>query len=64
MVQRELFKRLGMVMHSIWSNLDPIDALEEVFQDFVDQSAFMQYFKGCWVPKLGNKNPVSGSLFI
>lgn len=51
-------------MHSIWSNLDPIDALEEVFQDFVDQSAFMQYFKGCWVPKLGNKNPVSGSLFI
>lgn len=52
MVQREIFKCLGNVMHSIWSNANPFDVLEEIFQDFVDQTAFMQYFKGCWVPKL------------
>ncbi|XP_020265056.1 uncharacterized protein LOC109840725 isoform X2 [Asparagus officinalis] len=51
-VQREVFKRLGKVVHNIWSRIDPMAYLEEFFQDFVDQTAFMQYFKGCWVPKL------------
>lgn len=50
-------------MHNIWSRVDPIDALEELFQDFVDQTAFMQYFKGCWVPKLGNLKAVSRLIF-
>lgn len=28
--------------------------LEELLQDFVDQTTFMQYFKAFWVPKIGN----------
>lgn len=51
-VQREVFKQLGVVLHSIWSDTNPMDGLEIVMQDFVDQSAFIQYMKGCWVPKL------------
>lgn len=51
-VQQEIFKRLGKVMGSVWSKVDYTDALEELFQDFVDQTTFMQYFKACWVPKI------------
>ncbi|CAA6668854.1 unnamed protein product [Spirodela intermedia] len=51
-VQREIFKRLGKILYSIWSKEDYIGALGEFIQDFVDQTAFMQYFKECWVPKL------------
>lgn len=51
-VQREIFKRLGKIMYSIWNRTDFMDALGEFLQDFVDQTAFVQYFKACWVPKL------------
>jgi hypothetical protein len=52
-VQREIFTQLGKFMHSIWSEKNPMDALEQLFQDFVDQTTFIQYFKSFWVPKLG-----------
>uniref|UniRef100_A0A0E0EQM9 SWIM-type domain-containing protein n=1 Tax=Oryza meridionalis TaxID=40149 RepID=A0A0E0EQM9_9ORYZ len=51
-VQREMFMQLGKVMYSIWSEKNPMDALEQLFQDFVDQTTFIQYFKSFWVPKL------------
>ncbi|KAG1338904.1 L-ascorbate peroxidase 1, cytosolic [Cocos nucifera] len=51
-VQQELFKRVGKIMDGVWSKADYMDALEELFQDFVDQTTFMQYFKACWVPKI------------
>ncbi|XP_072982251.1 uncharacterized protein [Typha latifolia] len=51
-VQREIFKRLGKIMYGIWSDIDSMGALEELFQDFVDQSTFLQYFKAFWVPKI------------
>lgn len=51
-VQRELFKRLGKIIYSIWDRTNFMDVLEEFLQDFVDQTAFIQYFKACWVPKL------------
>ncbi|XP_011621857.1 uncharacterized protein LOC18430096 isoform X2 [Amborella trichopoda] len=51
-VQREMFKRLGQIMYSVWSGADSVDAMEEFVQDFVDQTAFMKYFKACWVPKI------------
>ncbi|KAG6657318.1 hypothetical protein CIPAW_04G082000 [Carya illinoinensis] len=51
-VQREIFKRLGEIVYSIWSGVDTRIALDELAKDFVDQTAFMEYFKASWVPKI------------
>ncbi|XP_022737977.1 uncharacterized protein LOC111290777 isoform X2 [Durio zibethinus] len=51
-VQREIFKRLGEVAYGIWGGVNISVALEELIQDFVDQTAFMDYFKSSWVPKI------------
>lgn len=51
-VQREMFKRLGKIVYGIWGGLDTWAALEELTHDFVDQTAFIQYFKASWVPKI------------
>ncbi|KAL5564853.1 hypothetical protein UlMin_028017 [Ulmus minor] len=51
-VQREMFKRLGKIVHSIWGGIDTFRALEELTEDFVDQTDFIEYFKGFWVPKI------------
>lgn len=50
-VQREIFKRLGKMVYSICDGVDSTVALEELTQDFVDQTSFVQYFKASWVPK-------------
>ncbi|VAI31513.1 unnamed protein product [Triticum turgidum subsp. durum] len=55
-VQREIFTQLGKIMYSIWSEKNPMDILEQLFQDFVDQTTFIQYFKSFWVPKLDANN--------
>ncbi|CAH8310017.1 unnamed protein product [Eruca vesicaria subsp. sativa] len=52
-VQRELFKCLGEVVYSIWDGIDTSKALERLTHDFADQTAFMQYFKSTWLPKIG-----------
>lgn len=52
-VQREMFKRLGEIVYSIWGGVDVAVSLEEFSLDFADQSSFMQYFKASWVPKIG-----------
>ncbi|GAB2300509.1 hypothetical protein Dimus_034552 [Dionaea muscipula] len=51
-VQREIFKRLGKLVYSIWDEADSRVMAEEFMQDFVDQTEFMQYFKDCWLPKI------------
>lgn len=51
-VQRELFKRLGEMVYSIWGGVDSFVALEKLTQDFIDQTNFVQYFKAAWVPKI------------
>ncbi|GAB4833589.1 hypothetical protein Ancab_031832 [Ancistrocladus abbreviatus] len=51
-IQREIFKRLGKLVYSIWGGLDSAAVIEELMQDFIDQTAFMQYFKDCWLPKI------------
>lgn len=51
-VQQEMFKRLGKLVYGIWGGTDLMAALEEFCQDFVDQIAFMHYFKTHWMPKL------------
>ncbi|KAL0350395.1 UNVERIFIED_CONTAM: hypothetical protein Sradi_4188700 [Sesamum radiatum] len=45
---REMFKRLGQIVYSIWGGVDLAVALEEFSLDFVDQTSFMQYFKDSW----------------
>lgn len=52
-IQREIFKRLGEIVYSIWSGADLSDALKDFIQDFSDQTAFTEYFKAFWVPKIG-----------
>ncbi|KAI3697783.1 hypothetical protein L6452_30880 [Arctium lappa] len=51
-VQREIFKRLGEMVYSIWGGVNPFVVLEKFTQDFVDQTDFMQYFTATWVPKI------------
>ncbi|KAE9463546.1 hypothetical protein C3L33_04553, partial [Rhododendron williamsianum] len=51
-VQREIFKCLGKIVYSIWDGVDYSVALEELNQDFVDQTSFVQYFNASWVPKI------------
>lgn len=51
-IQREIFKRLGNILYSIWDGADPFVNLEVLIQDFVDQTAFIEYFKASWMPKL------------
>lgn len=52
-VQREIFKRLGEIVYSIWGGVDCVVALEKFTRDFVDQTAFLHYFKASWLPKIG-----------
>lgn len=52
-VQREIFKRLGEIVYSIWGGVNPFHVLEKFCQDFVDHTDFMQYFTATWVPKIG-----------
>ncbi|BAT89615.1 hypothetical protein LR48_Vigan08g046900 [Vigna angularis] len=51
-VQREIFKRLGTIVYSIWGGINTASALEQFMLDYVDQTAFMEYFKSSWLPKL------------
>ncbi|XP_073150535.1 uncharacterized protein [Henckelia pumila] len=51
-VQREIFKRLGQIVYSIWGGMDLTAALEDFCLDFVDQVSFVQYFKASWIPKI------------
>ncbi|WCJ34686.1 SWIM zinc finger family protein [Euphorbia peplus] len=51
-VRHAIFKRLGKLVYGIWDGVDTSAALDELINDFVDQTAFMQYFKTSWVPKI------------
>lgn len=63
-MQREIFKRLGDIVYSIWGGGDPAVALEELTRDFVDQTAFMQYFTSTWVPKIGYVDTILSCLHV
>lgn len=51
-VQREIFKRLGEIVYSIWGGMNFLAGLDKFTLDFVDQTAFLQYFKARWLPKI------------
>ncbi|CAI0422624.1 unnamed protein product [Linum tenue] len=63
-VQREIFKRLGRIVYSIWSGVNALTALEELIHDFADQSLFIQYFEASWVPKIEMWLSMMGTLPI
>ncbi|KAK9089942.1 hypothetical protein Scep_029024 [Stephania cephalantha] len=51
-VQREMFKRLGQIVHGIWGGVNSSNSMELFIQDFVDQTTFLHYFKAFWLPKI------------
>ncbi|KAK4758663.1 hypothetical protein SAY87_019964 [Trapa incisa] len=51
-VRREIFKRLGQLVYSIFNGVNYSVAMEELLEDFVDQTTFLEYFKAHWVPKI------------
>ncbi|XWS49306.1 hypothetical protein CRYUN_Cryun13aG0152600 [Craigia yunnanensis] len=51
-VQREIFKRLGELVYGIWGGVNTSVALDELILDFVDQTAFIEYFNSSWIPKI------------
>lgn len=51
-VQREMFKHLGWLLYCTRSGPNAMDAVEEFLQVFVDQCAFMDYFKRRWLPNI------------
>ncbi|KAM3688004.1 hypothetical protein ACB098_10G120600 [Castanea mollissima] len=51
-VQREMFKHLGWILYCTRNGPNAMDAIEEFMQVFVDQCAFMNYFKIRWLPTI------------
>lgn len=52
-VQREMFKHLGQILYCTKNRPTIMDAIQEFMQIFVDQCAFMNYFKRRWLPRIG-----------
>lgn len=52
-VQREMFKHLGRILYFTRNASRIAVAIEEFLQIYVDQSAFIEYFRNIWLPKLG-----------
>ncbi|BBN68773.1 SWIM zinc finger family protein [Prunus dulcis] len=50
-VQREMFKHLGWLLYCT-RRPNTMDSVEEFMQVFVDQCAFMDYFKSRWLPNI------------
>ncbi|XP_061346206.1 uncharacterized protein LOC133291878 isoform X2 [Gastrolobium bilobum] len=48
-VQREMFRHLGWILYCTRCGPNAMDAVEELMQIFVDQCAFMDYFKSHWL---------------
>ncbi|CAK9166609.1 unnamed protein product [Ilex paraguariensis] len=51
-VQRDMFKHLGRILYCSRSGPNTLVAIEEFMQIFVDQCAFMDYFRIRWVPRI------------
>ncbi|KAK6140830.1 hypothetical protein DH2020_025424 [Rehmannia glutinosa] len=51
-VQREMFKHLGNILYCTRNGSSTAEAVEDFMQIFIDQSAFIQYFKCKWLPKI------------
>ena len=52
-VQQEMFKHLGQILYCTKNRPIIVDAIQEFMQIFVDQCAFMNYFRRRWLPRIG-----------
>ncbi|KAM4086665.1 hypothetical protein ACJW30_10G119300 [Castanea mollissima] len=59
-VQREMFKHLGWILYCTRNGPNAMDAIEEFMQVFVDQCAFMNYFKIRWLPTIDQYSVETG----
>lgn len=48
-----MFKQLGWILYCTKCGPNAMDAVEELMQIFVDQCAFMDYFKSHWLASIG-----------
>ncbi|KAH7845854.1 hypothetical protein Vadar_006700 [Vaccinium darrowii] len=51
-VQREILKHLGRILYCTRSISNTLDSVEELTQIFIDQCAFINYFRSQWLPKI------------
>ncbi|KAF8407021.1 hypothetical protein HHK36_006143 [Tetracentron sinense] len=51
-VQREMLKYLGRILYCTRSGPNAVDVMEEFMQIFVDQCAFMDYFRDRWLSRI------------
>ncbi|RVX19480.1 hypothetical protein CK203_005373 [Vitis vinifera] len=51
-VQQEMFKHLGQILYCTKNRPIIVDAIQEFMQIFVDQCAFMNYFRRRWLPRI------------
>ncbi|KAK6929062.1 hypothetical protein RJ641_005267 [Dillenia turbinata] len=51
-VQREMFKHLGKILYCTRGSPNIVDVVEEFMQIFVDQLAFMEYFRNRWLQRI------------
>lgn len=49
----EISKRLGEIVDSICRRQGTIRLFEDLMDDFLDESDFMDYFKATWYPRIG-----------
>ncbi|KAG0478816.1 hypothetical protein HPP92_013535 [Vanilla planifolia] len=52
-IRVEASRRLGEIISKICMEQASLHLFEDFMEDFVDCSAFLEYFKGVWFPKLG-----------
>lgn len=59
-----MFRHLGWIMYSTRCGPNAVDAVEELMQIFVDQCAFMDYFKSRWLDIIGIFQVMVSFVFI
>lgn len=52
-MQVEISRRLGQAVDNICRGLGTVGLFEDLLEDFVDESEFMDYFKAIWYPRIG-----------
>jgi hypothetical protein len=49
----EIARRLEQAVNNICRGKGTVDLFEDLLEDFVDESEFMDYFKAIWYPRIG-----------
>ncbi|KAB1225218.1 hypothetical protein CJ030_MR1G025749 [Morella rubra] len=53
-MQVEISRRLGQAVDNICRGLGTVGLFEDLLEDLVDESEFMDYFKAIWYPRIGS----------